>query len=558
MDAPAPPGYHPPMHEIDILKDLVIVFAAALIVVAGLRRLRVPPIAGFILTGVAAGPTALRLIDDTHQVEILAEIGVILLLFGIGLELSLERIRRLWSAVVLGGGVQVVATAAATTGLALWRGLDVGPAIFLGCVIAISSTAVVLRGLSARGELESPHGRVAVGILIFQDLMVVPMILAVPLLAGQGGSTREILTTLGTALGILAGVLLAASFVVPRLLAFVARTRQRDLFILAVFLVCFGIAWMVSLAGVSLALGAFLAGLVVAGSEFRHQAMSDLIPAREVFASLFFVSVGMLLDIPDVLAHLPATLGLLGAILLGKSLIVLVTALLLRMPIRVAVLSAAALCQVGEFSFVLLGAAGETGLLEPALSTSLLTAIILSMLLTPLGLSFGPHMAGAAVRIPWLNRRLGADPPGVDAEEPRCDHVLVAGYGPAGRAVSAALREAGTPYMTLDTNPDNVRAARKAGDRAVLGDVTQDEVLHEIGCGDARLIVVAINDPRAAELAVRKLRAASPDTPIVARVQYVSDRAAMIAAGATEVVAAETTAAEAMTAAVMARTVSGA
>ncbi len=534
------------MHEITILKDLVVVLGAGVVVVALLRRLRVPSIAGFILTGVLAGPTALGLVGKSHDVEVLAEVGVILLLFGIGLELSLERIKRLWQAILVGGSIQVGITAVATALIARAFGMETGAAAFLGCVVAVSSTAVVLRGLAARGELETPHGRLAVGILVFQDLCVVPMILAVPLLAGQGGSLGAVAATMGSALGILVGVLLAASLVVPRLLALVARTRQRDLFVLTVFLVCFGIAWLVSRAGISLALGAFLAGLVVAGSEFRHQAMSDLIPLREILASLFFVSVGMLLDVGAVAADPGPALGLLAAVMAGKFIIILLTALLLRLPLRVAILSAAALSQVGEFSFVLLGAARGTGLLDPALSNNLLTAIILSMLLTPLGLAFGPHLALSASRVGWLNRRLGAEPPGIDTEEPHADHVVVAGYGLAGREVCRALRERGVPCLVVDTNADNVREARGAGEYAVLGDVTQDEVLEEVGAEQARLVIVNINDHRATELALRRLREMAPHTPVVVRTQYDMDRDGLLEAGATRVIAAEAVAGAAL------------
>ena len=437
------------MPELDYLKDLVIVLGAAVVVVAILRRVGVPSIAGFILAGALAGPTALRLVDDTRQVEALAEIGVVLLLFGIGLEISLERLRRLWKAVLLGGSIQVGFTVVCTAALALGFGLTPGPAVFVGCVIAVSSTAIVLRGLSTRGELGTAHGRLALGILVFQDLCVVPMILAVPFLAGGGGSTEEIALTIGTAAIILASVMVAASHLVPRLLAFVAQTRERELFILTVFLVCFGTAWTLSLGGIPLALGAFLAGIVVAGSEFRHQAMSDLIPAREVLASLFFVSVGMLLDVSDVFKNLIPTVGLLGAILVGKFAIILGTALLLRLPLRVGILSAATLCQVGEFSFVLLNAASGTGLLGVSLSQNLLVAIILSMLFTPIVIASGPHLASNATRVPWLNRLLGAEPPGVDVHEPHRNHVVVAGYGLTGREVCRAVRAAGLAYVSV-------------------------------------------------------------------------------------------------------------
>lgn len=529
------------MPEIEYLWDLVIVLGSAVVVATVLRRVGVPSIAGFILAGALVGPTALSLVDDTHQVEVLAEIGVVLLLFGIGLELSLGHLRRLWKAILLGGSIQVAATVACTAALAVWYGLETGPAVFLGCVVAVSSTAVVLRGLSARGELDSPHGRLAVGILVFQDLCVVPMLLAVPILAGQESSTREIAVAAIIGLAILSGVLFAASRVVPYLLAFVAKTRERELFVLTVFLGCFGIAWGLSLAGISLALGAFLAGLIVAGSEFRHQAMSDLIPVREVFASVFFVSVGMLLDVSDVIEHFAPILGLLGLILIGKFAIILVMGLVLRLPLRVAILSAATLCQIGEFSFVLLNAASGTGLLGAELSHNLLVAIILSMLFTPMVIAFGPHLALGADRVPWLNRILGAEPPGFDAHEPHSDHIIVAGYGRAGRDVCRAARAAGFACIAVDVNVDNVRAAKAAGDLAVYGDITQREVLEELGCRNARLVVVTINDTRATEMAVRMVRRTAPDTLIIARALYDIDEDSLRAAGATRVITAEAT-----------------
>ena len=529
------------MPEVDYLRDLIIVLGSAVVVATVLRRVGIPSIAGLILAGTLAGPTALGLVDDTHQVEVLAEIGIVLLLFGIGLELSLSHMRRLWNAVLLGGGIQVAATIVCTAVAAGWLGLSAGPAVFLGFIVAVSSTAIVLRGLSTRGELDAPHGRLAVGILVFQDLCVVPMILAVPFLAGQESSASEIAIVAAIGLAILLGVLVAANRIVPYILAFVAKTRERELFILTVFLVCFGIAWVLSLAGISLALGAFLAGLVVAGSEFRHQAMSDLIPVREAFASLFFVSVGMLLDVSAVLEHLLPTLGLCALILFGKFVIVLGMGLILRLPLRVAIQSAATLCQIGEFSFVLLNAASGTGLLGATLSHNLLLAIILSMLLTPMAIAFAPHLALGASRVPWLNRILDAEPPGIDTHEPYSHHVIVAGYGRAGREVCRGARNAGFACVAVDVNVDNVRRAKAAGDLAVFGDITKTEVLEELGCRNARLVVVTINDTRATEIAVRGIRGTAPDTPIIARATYDMDEGSLHAAGANRVITAEAT-----------------
>ncbi|MEM7137352.1 MAG: cation:proton antiporter [Myxococcota bacterium] len=527
------------MHGADFLRDLVVVLGAAVIVVALLRPLRVPSIAGFIFTGVLAGPSGLGLVSSEGHVQALAETGVVLLLFGIGLELSLGRLKRVWRAALIGGSVQVFGTIAATIAVSTAMGLELASAILLGFVVAVSSTAVVLRGLATRGELDAPHGKVAVGILVFQDLCVIPMILAIPLLAGEGGSTRDILTTIATAAGVLGGVVFAARVLVPPLLRFVARTRQRELFVLSVFLICFGTAWLVSMAGISVALGAFLGGLVVAGSEFRHQAMSDLIPAREVLASLFFVSIGMLLDLSNIAGHGLTVLALLLAILFGKFAIVFATARLLRLPTRVATLSGATLCQVGEFSFVLLNQSKATELLSTGLQNNVLIAIILSMMLTPMIIAFGPHLAIRAARVPWLNDRLGAQPPGVDPDEPHADHVIVAGYGVAGRELCEVLRQSDIPYVAVDVNTDNVRAARAAGARAVLGDVTHRDLLEELGCERARLVVVSINDARAALLAVRVIRETAPHVPILVRSQYVMDAGPLRDSGATVVVSAE-------------------
>ena len=532
------------MHEFGILRDLAVIFAIAVVVVAGLRRLHVPAIAGYIAAGVLVGPGVLRLVREVHQVELLAEVGVVLLLFGIGLELSLDRMRRLWRAIVFGGALQVAATGAATAGIAIFLGRPTGSAIFLGCVIAVSSTAVVLRGLAQRGELEAPHGRLAVGILVFQDLCVVPMMLAIPFLAGAG-DTGEALSALATAVGVLVAVLLGAYVLVPRLLAAVARTRQRDLFVLAVFLACFGTAYVVTGAGISLALGAFLGGLIVAGSEYRHQALADLVPRREALASVFFVSIGMLLDLRAIAADAVMVAVLLAAILAGKSLFVFLTAALLRLPLRVCVLTGAALAQVGEFSFVLLRAAGGTGLVPEPLGTQLLVAIILSMAITPVFLAAGPHLAAGASRAPLLERLLQVRVPEPERDAPELHgHVIVAGYGMAGEQVTRSLRECGVPIVVVDLNPENVRRAAAAGHRAFFGDVTSPDVLEHLALEQASELVIAVNDPEAAIRAIRTARHHAPRLRILARCAYALDRERLLRHGADRVVAAEEAAAQ--------------
>ncbi len=527
------------MHELDLLRDMVVVLGSAVIVVALLGRVGLPSIAGYILTGIAVGPKALRLIADLEQVEVLAEIGVVLLLFGIGLELSLDRMKALWRAVLIGGGVQVGTTVAVVAVAGIAAGLPVGSAVFLGCVISVASTAVVLRGLAARRELEAPHGRLAIGVLVFQDLCVVPMVLAIPFLAGHGGALTDALWTTAKAIAVLTGVVAAAALVAPRVLSYVARTRERDLFVLSIFLMCFGTAWIASLSGISLALGAFLAGLVVAGSQFRHQALSEVIPAREVFAALFFVSVGMLLDLSTVSTRLPEIVGLLVLILVTKLVIVAGTALLLGSPMRVAILSGAVLCQVGEFSFVLLSVPAAQGLLPEILAQDLLVAIILSMLVTPVLIRVAPHIALTAARIPWLNKALDAEPAGFDRRASKHDHIVVAGYGHTGQSICRSLKHEGRAYVVLDINLDNVRAAHDAGHPAVFGDVTQREVLEALGCHHAKCVLLLINDYRAARLATSVVRQLSATVPIVVRAHFAADVPGFEAAGATRVVSSE-------------------
>jgi len=536
------------MTDLVFLQDLVVILTASLVVVALLRRLQVPSIAGFIVAGTVVGPHALGLIQDLHQVEMLAEFGVVLLLFGIGLELSLDRVRRLWRLIILGGGVQVIATILGVWGLSVLLGRDNRSGVLLGFVIAISSTAIVLRGLSKRRELETPHGRLALGILVFQDLCVVPMVLVIPFLGDNALDGASLWTPLLTAAGVVAGVLMATRILVPRFLEAIARTRQRDLFVLSVFVICLGTAWAVSLAGVSLALGAFLAGLVVSGSRYREQAISDLVPLRDVLTCVFFVSIGMLLDVQNVIAELLPILGLFAAIVAGKFIIVFLTASILRLPPRVGVMTATSLSQVGEFSFILLIASGGTGLLEEPLRSNLTVAIILSMLATPFALALGPRLASGLGKLGPLTRLLRVRTTEERGEtDPLRNHVIIAGYGLTGRTLVRALAEMNTRYVIADLNTENVRDATQRGEPAYFGDVTSPEVLEHLGIADASALIIAINDPDATVRTVKAARRAAPHLRVIVRTAYNDDVKRLEEAGATQVFAAEVAVASVIT-----------
>jgi len=529
------------MHELGYLKDVLVILGVAVIVVIVFYRIKLPAVAGFILSGILVGPQGLQLVDDSRHIEVLAEVGVALLLFGIGLELPLHKLRRLWKLAAVGGILQVGISAATAFFIGRMTGLPSNSAILIGFVVALSSTAIVLRGLQERGEVDAPHGRLILGILIFQDFSVVPIMLIIPLLAGVDLSAGAFAVTLAKSIGIVLVVLLLAILIVPRILKLVAQTGQRHLFILCVFVVCLGIAWWVTRSGASLAIGAFLAGLVVAGGEYRHQALADMISFREIFASLFFVSVGMLLLPQTILSNLVPIIAILSAILLGKSAIVFITALVMRMPLRVCLISALALAQIGEFSLILLYAIQGTGLVASSIENNLVSAAILSMMITPFIMSYGPKLAAGLGKFTRLKHLIEVDSAEDVADTIRKmrNHLVVAVYGFAGKALSQDLAENKIPFIIVDLNIENVRRASREVGNAVFGDITSETVLAQLGIQRARELVLLINDPTASEQAVRIARAAAPQLFITVRTTYLLDIEPLLVAGANEVVPAE-------------------
>lgn len=529
------------MEHPSYLKDLLIILGGALIVVTALRKLRIPSIAGFILAGILVGPHGLSLVNDPDEVQLLAEIGVALLLFGIGLELSLAKMRRLWKLAVLGGILQVVSTILLTYLIASLLGYASSTALFLGFLVSLSSTAIVLKGLESRGETDAPHGQLTLGILLFQDLSVVPMILAIPILGAGRVPLAELFPAMGRAVIIIITIIGAAYVAVPRILKMVAGLRQRHLFVLAVLVISMGTAWAISTAGVSLAVGAFLAGLVVAGSEYRHQAFSDMVPLRDVFASIFFISIGMLLDISIVINNIGSILLLLAAIMIGKYFVVFLAGLIMRLPARVSILAGVSLAQIGEFAFVLAAAARGTGLLPEVEGNRLIAAAVATMLLTPFAISFGPRLAAGVGRIRVLTRLLNvssveeAETAGVDLT----NHVIIGGFGFAGFTLASALRECGVPYLIVDINPENIQKAAALGHPVFFGDISSPDVLQKLGISSATELILVINDPGALEKAIKAARDVAPEVHIVVRTPYLLDLETLTKAGAQTVIPAE-------------------
>jgi CPA2 family monovalent cation:H+ antiporter-2 len=526
------------------LAQAVAILAAAVAVTLVSHRFRVPTVVGFLATGLLIGPSGLRLVGDPHEVELFAEIGVVFLLFAIGLEFSLERLREIRRFFFLGGATQ---SAAAIVGFALvGRGFGLGWAesLFLGFLACLSSTAIVLKLLADRRELETPQGKVAIGILLFQDFLIVPLILLTPVLAGRAeASALEVAGRFALGLAIVAVVFVIARYLMPRLLWLIVRTRLREILVLGALLACLGMALFTESLGFSLALGAFLAGIVISESEYSHQIVAEIVPFRDVFNSVFFLSIGMLLDVRWALDHLPEVLLFALAILLGKLLTTGAAVALLGFPSRIVVMVGLALAQVGEFSFVLLGLGRVLGLIDEPFYQRFLAASVLTMAATPL------LVAG----MPWIRagrpRRLAALAPGEGAggvssrspggpAAPR-RHVVVVGFGMAGRTLARVLREAGVPYVVIELAADTVRRARQAGEPIHYGDVTRREILEHAGVASASTIVFMISDLAAVRRAVPLARSLAPELHILVRTRHLADVEPLLAAGASAVVAEE-------------------
>ena len=511
--------------------ELAALFAAGVVVAYLCYRVRLVPIAGFLLAGVVIGPEALGWVRDVELVAQLAEVGVILLLFSIGVEFSLAQMARLARPIFLGGGLQVALTIGAVAGGLVLLGVGVGPAVFTGFLVSLSSTAIVLKVLGERAETDTPVGRTVLAMILFQDLVIVVMVLLIPALAGEGGSAGDVAWALGKAALVIAAVLVGARRVVPALLARVAETRRTELFLLAVAAVCLGTAWAVSLAGVSLAIGAFLAGLLVSESDYAEHALSEILPLQTLFTAAFFLSVGMLLDPAFLWDNLGLVVAVAGVVLVLKALVAAGSARLLGSPLGVALAVGLTLAQIGEFSFVLALAGAELGLLPGGVeagSQVLIAVTVVLMLATPGFVALGPRLAalgrrvenalgdGAANAAPV---GAGAHGHGVDLE----DHTVVIGYGLAGRRLGRVLGESGIPYVVNDLNPRSLRDASDAGAPTVYGDASREPVLRGLGAGRAKLLVVAINDGAATRRIVAVARHLNPTLQIVVRTRFVAE-----------------------------------
>ena len=524
--------------EPEFLKSLMIIFGVSALVVFALHRLKVPSIIGFIVAGVIIGPHDVGIVRDVRSVEILAEIGVILLLFTIGVEFSLTRLMKMKKSVLGGGGVQVLLTIALFGSVAYLATGHTGRSVFVGFLAALSSTAIVFKILSERGETDSPHGRVMTGMLIFQDLCVIPLMLLIPALSGEHIKTADLALTIGKAGLIIAVVLASARWIVPGILHQVVRTRSRELFITTIILICLGIPFLTSRFGISLSLGAFLAGLIISESEYAHQAISDILPFRDSFLGMFFVSVGMLLNIEYIFDHVfMITVAVL--LIFGLKIVTgMIASLSLGTPLRTSVHTGLGLAQIGEFSFILAVAGRASGLMTEDFYQLFLSSSVATMMMTPLMLRSAPfasawiasrHMLEKVARFRDLREKEGYP-------ESIRDHVIILGFGLNGKNLARVLKKTEIPYAVLEMNSDTVKEMKSKGEPIYYGDGTSKEILHKTGIERARLLVIAISDPVSIRRIVAVAKQENPDIYIIVRTRYVAEVDELRKLGADEVI----------------------
>ena len=528
------------MHDVGILRDLVVLVGVAIPVVALAHRFGIPSVTGFLLAGVATGPHGLGLIASPDSVAEVSELGVVLLLFTIGLELSLSRLLALGRELFQGGGLQVLGTLAAVAAIAPGLDLEMRQGIFYGALVALSSTAIILKAYMDRGEIDAPHGRVAMALLLFQDLCVVPFMLLVPILSGSSvadvhGSVRNLVT----GVLVVAALVVGGRLVVPRVLDRLVLFKDRELFTICILFLGLGAAFLTASFGLSLALGAFLAGLTISESEYGLQALSDVLPFRDTFTGVFFTSIGMLLDVGYFVDNAPLVAATAAGVAVLKTVVTTAVVLTLGHSLVTSLTAGVSLAQVGEFSFVLAGVGAPFGLFASGHYQLFLAASGLTMLATPALIAAARPLAETIASS--LGRTGVPMPPPEESArvEALSDHAVIVGYGLSGRYLQRVLAASGIAHVVLEQNGKIVREARAAGVPILFGDGTRREVLERVGLSRARVVVFVISSPIDERRGVATAHDLNPGVRNVVRTRYVRSIDDLMRLGASEVVVEE-------------------
>ncbi|MDR9862791.1 Kef-type potassium/proton antiporter (CPA2 family) [Pseudomonas baetica] len=515
--------------------NLLIILASSLVMIALFRRLRLPPVLGYLCVGLLVGPTAFNWVNESEHLPDVAELGVVFLLFSLGLEFSLSKMIALRKVVFRLGSQQVLISTALLGLLLMLLGMPLTPALLLGAGLSLSSTAIVTKELSSLGEVFSSHGQNAVGVLLFQDVVAVLLLTLVPVFAGSSDQAWywALPLTLTKTIVLFFGLLLASRWLLPRLFHEVAASRSAELFVLLALVIVLLTAWLTHLLGLSPALGAFLAGMLLGESHYRHQIEADIRPFRDILLGVFFVSIGMLIDLQLFISHSLLIVGLTVGLMLIKGIVVALLVKWRGNDNETAWRSGLALAQGGEFCFALMAQMQQNQMLPAELGALLLAATFCSMLLTPLLLRAAPRIAAALHRKPNQEAQIEK----ISALNAELDkHVVICGYGRVGQSIGRFMRNANQPFIALDNDPVRIQEAALGESEVHYGDSSRGDLLTAVGLLRARLLVIAVDQTDVALRVLREARRLNDQVPILVRTRDDSQLAELKAAGATEVV----------------------
>jgi len=520
--------------DIGFIRDILIILLISIPIVFLFNRIRIPSIVGFLIAGMIIGPSGFKLITDIEIIEMLATFGVVLLLFTIGLELSIERLMQIGKVLLITGSIQVGLTLLIFMALLHLAGLPLIQSLFLGMLGAGSSTAVVLKYLSDYKEVDSQHGRLATGVTIFQDLAGVPMILLIPVLAATGDDVTggEVIQTIIISFGSVGVIVVVARYLMPKIVYYLAAARVREGFTIGIMLLLFGTAYLTNLAGVSLALGAFITGIILSESEFNRQVFADALPLRDIFNSLFFISIGLLLNLDIVFENAGLFAVIVVSIIIIKSIIIIIPLVAFKYPFRTGLIAGLLLGQVGEFSFVLALVGLDYGIIDSELYNAFLAASIFTLMIVPVLAYFIPRIIdtySASFR-ETVNEYTGPITTVIK------HHVIIVGYGLNGQNLARVLKETGIPYIVIDMDPETVSRLRKKGELVIFGDVTKPEILEQASILTAQCIVFAMADLHATKLGLILAKKSNPSVFAVVRLRELDDVDEFRELGADEII----------------------
>lgn len=525
----------------NLLLDLTTIFAIAAIVLFLSAKARVPTVVGLLLSGVIAGPYGFGFVEATEQVELMAEIGILLLLFTIGMEFSLEKLLKAKRWIIVGGGLQVIITIAVMFLLTYAIGMTWQQSLFAGMLFTMSSTAIVLHLLQETGEMDSRHGSASLAILIFQDIIIIPMMLVVPYLSAEGvENAAESLFNLIKGVALIGVIIFMARKVIPAILRAIVHTRNQELFLVAILVICFATAFVTYELGLKLALGAFLAGLIVSESEFSYDALSNILPLKKIFTSIFFISIGMLLNLQYFIGDAPMIIGLTLLVMLVKTSTIGWIGLIMGLSIRNALIVGLSLCQVGEFAFVLANAGSDYAIMTYEQNQVFLAVSIFSMAVSPFIIHAAPQIATWFVTrqvVKKLARKssvklIGQHSHGCTDQ----NHLVIIGFGVNGQNLAGQAKSKDIPYSVIELNEKISTKYLMEGEPMYPGDARSEEILIKAAVHKARTVVIAVHDAASAEAITIQVRKLNHQAHIIVRSQFVSEVETFKKLGANEVI----------------------